>query len=226
MNGEEILEYKKENKIAICSMYDESYTELADITVKENKVPYCKKHGYNFHVKTSEFEYDMGFSKIKFILDLMEENEYEWFYWCGTDTMIMNQSIRLEDIIDDDYHFIIAKVGGPSLNADSFLIKNSKEGKELFEFILSLREEYKNDCWLEQRVMIDYCEKDPWVNYIKIVEPRTFNSLIWDTYGDPNRNPATEPDEYQKGDFLIHLAGHNLEFRLKKFKELSSQVSY
>ena len=185
MIGEEILEYKKENKIAICTIYNGPYIELADITVKENKIPYCKRHGYNLHAKTSEFEYDMGFSKIKFILDLMEENSYEWIYWCGTDTMIMNHSIQLEDIIDDDYHFIIAECGGPQLNADSFLIKNSKEGREWLELILSLREEYKNDCWLEQRAMMHNCEKSPWVDYIKFVPPRTFNSLIWDNLWRP-----------------------------------------
>jgi hypothetical protein len=224
IKGHEILESREGNKIAICTIYDEPYFGLAETTVKKNKIPYCQRWNYDLHAKVSDFEFDPGFTKIKFLLDIMENRDYEWIYWCGADTMIMNRAISLESIIDEKFHFIITTCGGPDLNADSFLIRNSRQGRLWLETILLLQDYYKNDCWKEQRAMIDNYQRPPWNQITKVVAPRTFNSILWETYGDPNRDPATEPEQYQPGDFLIHLAGHKLDFRVKKFKELEEQV--
>lgn len=215
MNRETILHYNQNNKIALVTLYDENYKDLTDITVIENKIPYCKKHNYNFHACTSGFDWGFGFTKIQFILDLFEHYNYEWVYWSGTDTLIMNYYIKLEDIIDQDYHFIISK-DCHEINADSFLIRNSQQGKEYFKFIMSQYDDYKNDCWMEQRVMIHNQDKEPWKSYTKIVHQRVFNSYLYENY---NRDPNKEEGQFREGDFLLHFPGMNLQQRLTKCKE-------
>lgn len=216
----ESLYFKNENKIAIATLYADNYKELADLTVIQNKIPYCERHGYNLYAETKDFSLGFGFAKIKMILDLFEQHKYNWVYWCGADTLIMNQSIKLEQIIDENYHFIVAK-DCHEINADSFLIKGSDEGISYMKFILDQYEKYKGDCWQEQRVMIHNQYNEPWRSYSKIVPQRTFNSYLYDLYG---RSPQNEAGHFQRGDFLLHLVGLNLEKRLQLTKQYISEV--
>ena len=220
MNGELILNYEKENKLAIASLHDKNYEELADITAWKNKYKYCEKNGYNFHVKTEDFKLGYGFEKINFILQLFERYNYEWIYWCGCDTMIMNFTKKLEDFIDNNYHFIISK-DCHDINADSFFIRNSKEGIEYFKFILSQHDKYKGDCWQEQRVMIHNENVEPWRSYTKIVPQYEINSYLYENYG---RRHSHEQGQFVSGDFLLHLPGMNLEQRLRICSEKIKEV--
>ena len=220
MNRNTTLYYNSENKISLVTLYDQNYKELTDITVVDDKIPYCHRHGYNFHACTSDFDWGFGFTKVQFIIDLFKEYGYEWIYWSGTDTLIMNHSIKLESIIDNDYHFIVSK-DCHDINADSFLIRNSKEGISYLEFIMSQYEAYKGDCWLEQRVMIHNENVEPWKSYTKIVPQRTFNSYLYELY---NRDPKSEPGQFKEGDFLLHLPGLSLEDRIRICKDQSKKV--
>lgn len=199
-------------KIAVCQLWDQNYQSMADITWTQNKKLYCDHWGYPYHIKTEGFTFVPSYEKIKFMLDIMNEHpEYDWLYWAGTDTLITNFYIKLESFVDDNYHFIISKdING--INADSFMIKNSKESKEYFEFIWSLAPKYNSHMFWEQQAIIDNFEQ--FKHIIKIVPQKTFNSylyrqLYWQMHHS-SIDQTGHDGQWVPGDFLLHVPGSSM----------------
>lgn len=214
-------------KIAMCQLWDKNYQELADITWTQNKKLYCEQWGYPYHIKTDGFTFVPSYEKIKFMLDVMNEHpEYDWLYWAGTDTLITNFYIKLENFIDNDYHVIMAKDIN-NINADSFMLKNSKESKEYFEFIWSLAPKYNSHPWWEQQAMIE--NFDQWSHLFKIVPQKTFNSflykqLYWGIYKS-SIDKTGHDGQWEPGDFLLHFPGTGLP-KAKLAKQFIDLVRY
>ena len=93
---------------AVASINTDNYQDLADLTDKP-KQEYCDLHGYKFYVlKDTKYSPIMGFNKIHFVLDLFwSYPELEWLLFSECDAMITNLTIRIQDKIDNDYHFIV-----------------------------------------------------------------------------------------------------------------------
>jgi len=216
------------------SLNNEIYQPLADITAN-NKMLYCEKHGYRFLNKTSGFTYNnnisgLGFEIIKMILDLFEEMpDLDWIHWTGCDTMVTNFNVRLEEIIDEEYHMIIT-VDGNGINADSFLIKNSRVGRGFMRWILDNVETYKNHYWYEQQAMIDFYFQAPLgKEIIKILPQRVMNSYLHDLYpharGKYNVDKTGSDAEWVEGDFMLHLPALPIQTRIDVMKEYVNKVT-
>jgi len=213
-------------KLAIATIYTENIKNLAAITVELNKREYCEKHGYDLIVKTKDFSCKhLGFAKINFLLELLKTNKYDWILWCGSDTMITNYNIKLENLIDNNYHFIIANDVW-AWNSDVFFIKNSQEAIAFFEKIYSKYGLYTdgngnaldtgqrlpdggNRNWGEQQAMLDL--KEEYKDIIKEVPQKIMNAYLYDLYPsawhqkglDCNGNDG----RWSFGDFLVHWPG-------------------
>lgn len=213
-------------KFAIATIYTEDIKDLAAITVEQNKRKYCEKHGYDLRVKTEGFVLkNLGFEKIRYVLELLKSGTYDWVYWCGADTMITNYNIKLESLMDPNYHFVIS-TDIWDFNSDSFLIRNSTEGIEFFEHILRMHDTYidkdgklldfgiklpdgSSRAWAEQGAMCDL--KERYKEIIKINPQKVMNSYLYKIYPsawhqkglDCNGNDGTWSD----GDFLVHWPG-------------------
>ena len=206
-------------KIAVCQAWDKNYQALADVTWTQNKKIYCDHWGYPYHIKTDGFQYVVSYEKIKFMLETMREHpEYDWLYWAGTDTLITNMYIKLESFIDEDYHIVMAKDIN-NINADSFMLKNSKESQDYFEYIWTLAPKYNNHMWWEQQAMIDNMDK--YEHLFKFVPQKTFNSflykqLYWREYGS-SIDKTGRDGQWEPGDFLLHFPGtHTPKLELSK----------
>lgn len=196
-------------KIAVCQLWDKNYQALADLTWDKNKKLYCEYWQYPYHIKTDGFKYTPSYEKVKFMLDVMNEHpEYEWLYWAGTDTLITNFYINLESFVDNDYHVIMSKdING--INADSFLLKNTKESKEYFEFLWTLVEQYNDHIFWEQQAMIDNMDK--YGHLFKIISQKSFNSMLyrqlyWEIYKSSIDQTGND-GQWEPGDFLLHVPG-------------------
>lgn len=100
----------KSPKIAVICGHLESFMPLAKYTVYENKAKYCERHGYALHIprtimpKYRDSHSHLGaggfsWSRMHYLLDLIESGQYEWIWTVGADTLITNFTIRLESII-------------------------------------------------------------------------------------------------------------------------------
>lgn len=193
-----------------------------------NKIPYCAIHGYDFYFQSVKRTNSRvaGFDRIEFILGLMEIQENEsprndWFWAMGVDTMIMNLGIRIEEFIDNNFHFIISRDFN-TFNADSYLIRNSTEGRAWIRFILSQRKNYESNPVQECACVAEHAQDNEWNSIIKEVDQKSFNSYEHDLYG----LPTTTKGEYSDGDFLVHWPGVSLQKRMDLSSKYSELIKY
>jgi hypothetical protein len=221
-------------KIAQVSLNDENYIPLSNITFHDNKVHYCARHGYEAILKTGDFKLSpmpkmLSFEKIAWIIDLFEEKPYlDWIHWTGADTLVTNFNTKLEDIIDDTYHFIIcADIN--ELNADSFLVKNSRVGLGFLKWIMSVKDIYEKRDWQEQWAMIDFYHQAPCgKDIIKVLPQRVMNSYLYELYehykNTPHVDKTGQPGTWQPGDFMLHLPAVSLRDRIRLMTEYNKKV--
>lgn len=141
--------------------------------------------------------------------------------------MIMNFGRRLEEFIDPNFHFIIAGDFN-GLNADSYLVRNTPEGRCWLEFILSQRANYEKSLFVEQSVMIDWHQREPFKDWVKVVPqngPDGINAYEMGLYKvfAPG-TPEFERGQWQPGDFLVHWPGRMLSERMELALAASGKI--
>jgi hypothetical protein len=230
-------------KYALITHHDPGYQKLADVTWHENKTAYAARHGYAMHARTDNFHTLLpnglmtGFEKIQLARQTLEEHpEYEWIWWTGTDTMITNFSTRIEDRVNNAYHFIVC-VDVNGINDDSFLVRNSPEGKAFLDDVLAGQEEGLKFWDGEQRVIANllgfpgtgeagwpYGDQvqvnDKYKNIVKVMPQRymnSFNYLLYPQYNPP-RDKLDFDGNWQLGDWLIHWPACDVNYRLELAK--------
>ena len=201
---------------AVASLHDANYSDLAALT-DQSKQQYCARHNYQFHVLT-EMKYSTitGFNKIHFTLDIfLQHPEIEWLLFSECDAMITNQTIQIEDRIDNHYHFIVP-VDRLSLNSGNFLARNSEQGRAYLQMILDSEESYQDVAWAEQQVIIDTIEE--YQNVVKIVPQKYMNSYepeIYD-YCDARFDILGNSGAWEPGDWIVHWPGTYKPTRLAR----------
>ena len=201
---------------AVASLHDANYSDLAALT-DQSKKEYCERHGYQFHVLT-EMKYSTitGFNKIHFALDIFNQHpEIEWLLFSECDAMITNQTIRIEDRIDNNYHFIVP-VDRLNLNSGNFLARNTAEGRAYLQMIVDSEEAYQTVEWAEQQVIIDTIEE--YQNIVKIVPQKYMNSYepeIYD-YCDARFDILGNSGAWEPGDWIVHWPGTYKPTRIER----------
>ena len=209
---------------ALVSLNDQNYQPLAALTWEQNKVKYADRNEYAYACKTDGFyNVGIGFEKIWFINDMLEAYpDIDWLWWSGCDSLITNFTIRLEDRVDNNYHFIIA-TDCNGVNADSFFVRNSPDGRDFIKMIMSKHAEYKDHVWAEQQVIIDSLETHK--DIIKLVPQRDINAYDYGLYPDCiPKDKFGNDGQWQKGDLLIHWPGRSLWDRLQHAKHYMGQI--
>ena len=229
---------------ALVELHDEKYQPLADLTWNLNKVVYSNRHGYRYFCKTDNLKEGtaMGYQKIWYLKELMNDHpEIEWFWWTGTDTMIMNFSTRLEDRTNNAYHFI-ACVDINGINADSFLIRNTLEGREFIDSVLSFETECSKEWDCEQRGIANvlglpytaqYIGVHPdkfqitnkWKDLVKLFPQRYMNGYNYKLYHYTDHRDLFGYDgNWNFGDWLIHWPAISLENRINLYHQYKGYV--
>jgi len=118
--------------IGVLMMYDEKYAPVGDIS-KDNVQSYCNKNGYDLIFSDDmDTSRPLQWSKIKGLQEHL--HKYQWLFWIDADCVIMDDTKKLEDFIQDDYDFITVSEetvpdteteDGMSPHTGHFLIKNT-----------------------------------------------------------------------------------------------------
>lgn len=210
-------------RILVFTVYNEdshegcSYSELAKITMPSYE-EYCKIHGYDFKVKNQNVLPGrlIGWSRFEFFLENIDN--YDYMFYVETDSMLMNQTIRLENLIDDNYEMIVSKTSRKDtidLNTGSTLIKSSDWTRRLFTRLYN-NQEYKTHQFVDQQLLSDIINNEEEVRKkCKIVPLRFFNSFSHKWHLDSN---------FQIGDFICHAAGSSNDYRMKLFRYLKNNI--
>lgn len=209
---------------AVASINLDNYQDLANLT-DAPKLEYCTRYDYSFHVlKEQKYSECMGFNKIGFVLDLFKQNpKFEWILFTECDATITNLTIKIEDKIDNDYHFIIP-VDRLNLNAGNFLARNSKEGRAYLQMIMDAEPKYKTHDWAEQQVIIDTIDQN--TDIVKIVTQKYMNSYIQEPYDycDIRKDIFGNSGEWSSGDWIVHWPGLHKPLRMDQAKKMLTQI--
>lgn len=210
---------------AIVSIHDDNYKELADLTWHNNRKLYAHHHGYDAIAKTDNFgDTNIGFWKIKLLLEIMNTRQHDILHFSGTDTLITNFTIPLTEFMYDGYSVTIA-TDFNGIQADSMLVRNDENGRAWLQMIMDKMPEYIRHPFFEQGVMMDYAQRDPWNHIVKVVPQRFINSYFYPLYcpekGAKNHNDAMGFNgNWQKGDWLLHCPDHKMHIRLALFNRI------
>lgn len=210
-------------KFLIFTYHDEmvhgtrSYKDVAELTMP-SKVEYCKTHGYDFIYKDRDFDFSrrVNWERVPMFIDFIKQKKYDWIWFLGTDCMIMNQTIRLENIIDNNYDMIIANSSKDKIevNTDSWLVKCNDWSLDFLERINKRVDLYHHQ-WCEQQAVIEELNNQETRKHFKLVHTRYFNSYYHAWFPDFN---------FKFGDFVIQAAGHNNDYRVELFSELKDKI--
>jgi hypothetical protein len=197
-----------------------SFKIIGELT-KNSKEEYCKVHGYDFYLKDKDFDYSKRINYERIDIFLEKINEYDWIWYLDADCMIMNHTIKLENLIDNNYDIIMSS--NPlnkkivEINNGSVLMKRSDWSINFLNHISSL-EQYYSHPWVSQQAIIDYINitnVEEAKKHIKIVHPRFFNSFYHEWYPQEN---------FKIGDFVLHAAGSSNDYRIKLLNEMKDYI--
>lgn len=145
-------------------------------------------------VPDSTFQIDKRaptFGKIKLTLAACRTRPGYWALWTDADAMVVNQSLPLESIIDDNYDIILS-ADWLMINAGMILFKCSPWATSFLERVYNARQ-FDNARALDQSAFQHFFDTDPEMDkHLKRIPKHAINAYT---------------EEYRPGDFLLHMAG-------------------
>lgn len=188
-------------KIGICFMsIGDEYKQRTKYS-RQNKILYSEKYGYDFIEDESVYDGgEKGIPWYKLLLILKYLDKYDYIVWMDADLLIMNNEIKLEDIISKYSEYsIICGSCSRMINTGMLFVKNNDFSKQFLVDVFNNvydpagdpYERYHN--W-EQGSFINLWDRNhlECQTHIKVTEPREMNSF-W--------------VNFHYGDFILHGAG-------------------
>ena len=240
----DIIEYQNRIKKDFCmlQMYDSNYKELAEITKTNNK-KYCDIHGYDYICYDRKIiNDDKTFHWQRYPMIKRHLRNYKWLFFLDIDAMIMNYNIKLEDLIDDNYHIIMENMGDLTdvqdetnkkycdINynpiASAILLKNSKTVCDFLDDVYNnvlncnINLQYDNSA---VRCTIGYFNKYKKVSKMYPIDSKKLNAVWYSNkpsyilHNGPKWND--NKNFYEIGDFLIHIVAYDTEERISLLKQ-------
>jgi hypothetical protein len=237
--------YSKKFSISLVSMYNEGYSKMADLTIRDNFNEYCQIHGYDlvdFKIDNEFLEgRDPQWGKIKLLRKLLEEGQSDWYFFIDCDCLIMNPSIKLEEFIRNDKFIILPKGGGSPDNpltescyddnimSSQILIKRSQKSIEFLDEIWESPDWPDNmdinEFDHEMRQMRISYRKEKWHGGMELVEEKRLNRF-WPTKNPfmVDAFPHMNKNLWEPGDFIAHICSYQTNERVEIIQLLKNFV--
>ena len=216
---------RKRRDIGVLMMYDKDYAPVGDIS-KDNVQSYCRKNGYDFIFSDDmDTSRPLQWSKIKGLQEHL--HKYKWLFWIDADCVVMDDTRKLEDLIQDGYDFITVSEpivpdtktqDGMSPHSGHFLIRNTPLMHTLLkdtwnlEYVEDGREQIHIDSFDHEMRQLRVClNNNPQYKDRFLYLPYSSLYSRWyiedkemlKLYSDWNENHIYEP-----GNFICHLNGY------------------
>lgn len=231
----------KPKDICVLSLYDDNYSEMAEVTVFDNLKKYCDLHGYTFwphKIERIENDRVAQWQKIIVSLDILTNNNFKWLFFIDTDCLILNQQIKLESFIDDNASFVVPALnfemdtpvrnsqGTDAVITSQYLVKGDQTGIAILKDIWEAKEwptcydiNYHDYEGRQARITLG---KPQFVDRVKILPWRDLNCFWY--INDPDYFVAYRNiNDYcwRPGDFIVHVTGYEKEKRINLLKSLN-----
>jgi Methyltransferase domain/galactosyl transferase GMA12/MNN10 family len=183
-------------KIALVTLATPNIRRYA-ISTGATKQRYCVANGYDYIAFNEKLDdRPAAWSKLLALLRAMASGRYEWLCWMDADALVMNQTIRLESMIDGRADLLIATGPNGAINSGCFLLNCTQRSFEFLHMVYG-KTDYLNHRNWEQAAMKHVLDRGLTSLTVRFIPPRCINSRV---------NGATDW-RYHPGDFAIHLPG-------------------
>ena len=230
-------------KIGVLVMYNEPYEEMASVTVDQNIEGYCELNGYRLIKKKIDNPKNgraPQWQKITESIDILEESDLDWIFFIDLDCLIMNQTIKLESIIDENYSVVMPSHGMEAVDnpmeknefgenniiTSAFFVKNDDVGKNILKRVWECNGaafDEKFDEFDHEGRQFRIALSDPEIKkHVKIVEEKKLNRF-WHMKNPfmVLQNPGISELTWRPGDFIAHVTGYPLEERVHILRNLN-----
>ncbi len=220
-----IAKERKSKKFCVTTFYTESYIPLAAITIPVME-QWCKKHGYHFNEHIIPNNQNPHFVKTKDSRELLEIYDIVMAIEC--DILITNLNYKIEDWLDEENSMYIT-TDVNNANTAVIITKSTDLGKGLLDMV----NKYENIFGDEQMVF-----ENKRIKGVKYCEQPCFNSVPYESYYRPSYGkigykegeiitpPTEQQGQWQKGHFLMHLPGMELQKRIEIFNNHLKGIIY
>lgn len=194
---------KNSLKVGVIGVHDPKYDYIGMYS-HLNKIAYAEKHDYGVHVYTEILDPERLGYWYKILAVQKHLADYDWLLYLDSDALIMNDTIKLETLIDEDFDVIATVDGGPvPILSGQFLIKNSEWSKKFLKDWYDVGHTDIQPGFDGGALIKLFSENEDLRNHIKTIPIRKMGSYSWD---------------YYEGDFAIQFAGfiHSEKARLMK----------
>jgi len=213
-------------KIALCTMsYGDDYRKITQYGI-QTKIDYCVKHNYSYIEDFSVIDHTRPIPWSKILLLKKYLSQYDYLFWIDGDTYIMNDEIKLEDLINNHMNgkYMLIASDWDKINSGVFFLKNTEYSMKLLDEIYEQTSFINDSCW-EQSAFISIYDNN-WNNLQNHVELiKNPNQVLFNSYWC----------NFKPGDFILHFCGCNrssgiLEHIMKKYcilkREDDTEESY
>lgn len=194
-------------KIVVCTAHGPEYQQLADIT-RPSVENYCRKHGYILFYDPKRTDKDA--CKVAMYQAAYATGQFtpdDVFVWIDTDAVVMNSDVRLDHIVHwlmpRSVHYLIGTdVNG--LNSGVFIARFSPEAHLFMTVANSIS---IASGWADQEGLIQTAIKSPHKEIYREVPGKVFNCNDYRLKGWNFGEYGNYVNQYEDGDFIVHLAG-------------------
>jgi hypothetical protein len=205
-------------EIAILTLASDVFWDLFHLSAP-NKLEYCLKWKVDLimgYMHTATQGNTLDHQRQRAILDAFKR--YDWVWFLGADTLIMNQTIDVRQFLDPNADFIIAQDPN-GLNNDSCFYRKCDETIEFINRTIKHLETEPHD-WYAQSA----AKRDMPNFKLKIVPQKLFNCYPFSTEVAFSGYPKDLEGDYKDGDFVLHLPSISNDRRIQVFKEQLPKV--
>lgn len=133
-------------KIVIASLcaeekkdYYGAHTDTYSNITTANHKRYAAKHGYDYIVKTEQYNTDLPvrYQKAILLLDILDKKLWDWVFWTDCDTLFMKMSTPLEHFMpkESNVTMIISGDKNQVLNSGQFWIRDRGWVRDMLEVV-------------------------------------------------------------------------------------------
>lgn len=180
--------------------YDEGQQAVYDRAYNlslHDKVQYCARHGYDWHVFEDTIEgRSVGWNRMPAALSLLDR--YDWVFHVDLDSLIMNHDTRLEEFMDPHFDLVIG-VDMNGINHGVFCLRSSTWSRMLYAEAWTRTQVPHSEYWFEQAALMSIMANGHGVrNHMKLVPQEHFNTYL---------GPGDKLPEHNREPFILHFPG-------------------
>jgi hypothetical protein len=183
-----------------------------------NKLAYATRHSYDFYYYNHSRDLARAPAWSKILILQRHLPQYDWVFWSDADSLVMNQSIRLESLTSKYASQDMSLTAGPNdkYNTGQWLIRRCGWCSRILDDTWNIGP--TNETWLKQNpweqsafiYLINTSRADE--HRIACAPMRSLNSRPSASYLDMFE--AMTDLEYMPGDFIVHFY-HTKQFSLR-----------